>query len=620
MSKSQRTVLAMLMVAALIAVAVAAVAAAPVPAPASRPQQAATPAPTQGDWQKIKAAGKIIVGTSADYPPFEFYDSNFKLDGFDIALMQEIGKQLGVKVQFRDMAFDGLPDALQLGQIDVAMAALSVTADREAVVDFSDVYYVGEDAVLAKKDSRITKITSVEDVAHQRIGVQKASVYETWLRDNLVTPGLMAPEDLMLYTDISQAVRDLKAGRIDLVALDANPALDYVAQGGVKIVEQGKFRQTYAIAMPTGASALQDQINTALGKLQDQGVVAKLAQKYLKLKPDDILPLPTPDVVTPTPAPTPTPEPEACKDGATYVADLNYDDKGMTAPPVMQPGQPFTKGWRLRNSGTCVWDQTYTFAYASGNSSAAQMGGAPVRVNGTVAPGATYDFKVALTAPKAPGVYQAFWTMQDWQGIAFGDRVWVGIQVPGPPTPVPQPTVPPQAGIAFWADTYYLQSGQCTTIHWDVQNVREVYFYQQGQSWEGHGVGGKENRSVCPGQSTSYYLRVVKQDGSVETRELRIDVAAPASNAPVVTKFVLDPMGQIPLGGCLQIIWDTQGDINRVSVFYNGGVIWDYAPLRGNMGHCPPQAGSANYKITASGPGGTAQAEEYINVMGAQPK
>ena len=105
--------------------------------------------------------------------------------------------------------------------------------------------------------------------------------------------------------------------------------------------------------------------------------MAKLVQKYLKLDPDDVLPLPTPPAVEPTPAPTPTPEPGACVDGATYVADLNYDDKNMTAPPVMQPGQPFTKGWRLRNSGTCAWDQTYTFAYASGNSPLAQMGGRP---------------------------------------------------------------------------------------------------------------------------------------------------------------------------------------------------------------------------------------------------
>ena len=494
MSKSQRTVLAMLLVAALIAVAVAAVAAAPAPAPAGQPQQAATPAPTGGDWEKIKAAGKIVIGTSADYPPYEFYNANFKMDGFDIALMQEIAKQLGVTVQFRDMAFDGLGNALQLGQIDAAMAAISVTPEREAVLDFSNVYYVGEDAVLAKEGSRITKIASIEDIAHHRIGVQKATVYETWLRDNLVAEGLMESEDLMLYTDISQAVRDLKAGRLDLVVLDWQPAQDYAAQGGVKVIEHGNYRQLFAIAMRPGASALQDQLNAALDKLQDQGVVAKLVQKYLKLDPDDVLPLPTPPAVEPTPAPTPTPEPEACTDGATYVADLNYDDKGMTAPPVMQPGQPFTKGWRLRNSGTCVWDQTYTFAYASGNSPLAQMGGQPVRVNGQVAPGATYDFKVPLTAPKQPGTYQVFWTMKDWQGKAFGDRVWVGIRVPGPPrpTPAPQPTTPPQAGIAFWADSYYLTLGQCTTVRWDVQNVREVYFYQQGESWEGHGVGGQE--------------------------------------------------------------------------------------------------------------------------------
>jgi ABC-type amino acid transport substrate-binding protein len=616
MSKSQRTVLIMLAVAALIAVAVAAVAAAPAPIPVTQPQQAATPAPSAGDWQKIKAAGKITVGTSADYPPFEYYDKNYKMDGFDIALMQEIAKQLGLKVQFRDMAFDGLGNALKLGQIDAAMAAISVTPDRDALMDFSNVYYVGEDAVLAQKDSRITKISTVDDVAHQRIGVQKASVYETWLRDNLVSEGLMQAEDLMLYTDISQAVRDLKAGRIDLVALDAKPAEEYVAQGGVKIVEQGKFRQTYAIAIPSGASALQDQLNAALGKLQDQGVVEKLVQKYLKLQPDEILPLPTAPAVTPTPAPTATPEPEVCTDGASYVADLNYDDKNMAAPPVMQPGQPFTKGWRLRNSGTCIWDQTYTFAYASGNSPLAQMGGAPVRVSGTVAPGATYDFKVPLTAPSQPGTYQAFWTMKDWQGKAFGDRVWVGITVPGPPTPVPQPTVPPQAGIAFWADSYYITLGQCTTVHWDVQNVQAVYFYQQGQSWENNGVAGKADRSVCPSQSTSYYLRVVKQDGSAETRELRIDVAAPPSSAPVITKFALDPSGQLPLGGCLQILWDSQGDINRVSIFYNGGVIWDYAPVRGNMGHCPPKAGGANYSITVTGPGGTAQAQQYTNVVG----
>jgi ABC-type amino acid transport substrate-binding protein len=618
--KNSRTISILIVTAALIGITVVAVTA----APPVQPQQAATqtPAPktgaSGGNWERIKAAGKIVVGTSADYPPFEYYTPDFKMDGFDVALMREIGKQLGVTVQFRDMAFDGLLDALQLGQIDMAMAAISTTPERDAVVDFTDVYYVGEDAVLARKDSRIDSINTVNDVAHQRIAVQKGSVYETWLRDNLVNEGLMDAQDLMLYTDISQGVRDLKAGRVDLVALDAGPAEDAVAAGGVKIVERGLNRQLYAMAVPQGATALQEQLNGALGKLQDQNVVSQLASKYLKLKPDDILPLPTPAVATPTPAPTPTPEP--CKDWMSYVADLNYDDKGMTAPPVMQPGQAFTKGWRVRNSGTCPWDQTYTLGYAGGSSPAAQMGGSAVRVNGVVAPGATYDFKVPLTAPTAPGVYQGFWTMRDWQGTSFGDRIWVGIQVPGPPTPPPPPTPQPGAEINFWVDSNYIQAGQCTTIHWDVKNVREVYFYDQGESWEGHGVSGKEDRTACPSQSMSYYLRVVKNDGSVETREVRIEVAAPPPSAPIVTSVGTNPSGQVALGACLEVYWDTQGSINRVSISYNGQMIWDYAPLRGNMNHCPSSPGAASYVVRASGPGGQAQGQAYVEVLQAQPK
>jgi polar amino acid transport system substrate-binding protein len=568
-----------------------------------------------GDWDAIKASGRLVVGTSADYPPFDYYTPNFRLDGLDIALIREIGKQLGVQVQIKDMAFDGLLDALQLGQIDVAIAAISVTPERDAFLDFTNVYYVGQGVVLARADSRIDQVTSTDDVANLRIAVQSGSVYETWLRDNLVSKGLMEEKNLMLYTDISQAVRDLKQGRVDLVGLDQKPAEDFVAQGGVKIVYEDANRQLYAMAVPQGARGLQDQLNQALTTLQDQGKVSQLIQQYLDLKPSDILPIPTPDITAPTPTPAPSPTPEVCKDGASYVADLNYDDKNMTAPPVMQPGQAFTKGWRMRNSGTCVWDQTYTFGYAGGNSSMSNMGASAVRVNGTVKPGATYDFMVPMVAPSVPGVYQGFWNARDWQGSAFGDRVWVGIQVAGPPTPIPQPTATPVPGIAFWVDTNYLQAGQCTGIHWDVQNVNQVYFYQQGQSWENNGVTGKEDRTVCPNQSTSYYLRVVKNDGSVETQEQRIQVAAPPQSAPVINSFTLYPSGTVPPGTCLDISWDIQGSVNRVSLFYNNGVIWDNAPVRGNTNHCPPQTGVAGYNIQASGPGGTAQAWQYANVV-----
>jgi polar amino acid transport system substrate-binding protein len=102
----------------------------------------AEPVAEDASWSRIQAAGKIVVGTSADYPPFEYY-IDFQADGFDIALMREIGQRLGVEIEIKDFAFDGLGSALQLNQIDVAIAAISITPEREGFVDFSDVYYVG---------------------------------------------------------------------------------------------------------------------------------------------------------------------------------------------------------------------------------------------------------------------------------------------------------------------------------------------------------------------------------------------------------------------------------------------------------------------------------------------
>ena len=87
-----------------------------------------TPTPTPAvdtSWSRVQQAGKIVVGTSADYPPFESYDENFEIVGFDAALIREIGKVLGVEVELNDFAFEGLGGALQLGQIDLSISAIS---------------------------------------------------------------------------------------------------------------------------------------------------------------------------------------------------------------------------------------------------------------------------------------------------------------------------------------------------------------------------------------------------------------------------------------------------------------------------------------------------------------
>lgn len=606
----------------LMAIAVSACSGAQ-PQPTPEPTAAPTTTPGLGDvWATVQEKGKIVVGTSADYPPFEFYDTRFKLDGFDIALMQAIGEKLGVTVEFNDFAFDGLGSALVLGQIDAAISAISVTPEREEQVDFTSVYYVGADALLVSDESALAQLTIDDDLSELRLAVQAGTVYANFAQQQLVETGKLPEQNLHVYTDIEQAVTDLRRGRVDAVLLDRQPALNFQAQGGVRNIGQGLHKQNFAIAVAPGQDALRRVLNEALRQLQDEGVIDDLAKQYLNLNPEDILPAPTPTPEQPAPTPvpnqpTPTPKPPAaCVDGMAWVADLSYDDKNMTAPPVIPPGQPFVKSWRVRNTGTCNWNSGYRLVYDHGNVSAAQMGGQPVAVQGTVAPGATYDFSVNLVAPTQPGVYQGFWQMRNPQSVAFGETIWVGIRVPAPVQPTPAPTQTPVPGISFTTTSNNIVQGQCVTNRWSTSNVQAVYYFQQGQNWQNHGVEGVGSRQECPAQTTTYFLRVQMRDGTVQTRELTVAVT-PVVGAPLISQFSANPQ-QINVGQCTTLQWNVEGSVDRVVLARNNAAVWDGAPVRGSFQDCPSGSGDMTYTLRASGPGGTSQAAQTVSVT-AQP-
>ncbi len=597
----------------------------PTPAPTATPQpptatpQPATPTPELPDlWEKIQSEGRIVIGTSADYPPYEFYNDAYQMDGFDISLIQQIGARLGVEVELMDIAFDGLLPAVQIDQVDAAIAAIAMTPERMKQVDFSNVYFVGADAFIAAPDSPIGEIRAVEDLQPYRVGVQSGSVYESWLEQELIEPGLMDPHNLFVYRQIEDGFDDLKAGRVDILALDRQPAKQAAKLTGVKIVGEELNRQHFAIALPLGQNNLRRAINKALSDLQNEGAIAQTAAVYLELNPTDIEPLPTP-LPEPTPGPVPpTPAPPAgCIDGMAYVADLNYDDNNMKNPPVVAAGQAFQKGWRIRNTGACTWNSGYSLGFVQGNRPGADMGGQPTAVQGTVAPGQTYDMVVNLVAPTAPAVYQGFWQMRNAQGAAFGQRVYVGITVPSSTPPTPAPTQTPSPGITFTVDRTDIRQGECVTFTWNVTNVKAVYFYADGQDYRQNGVAGQASRQECPAQSTTYNLRVDKNDGSNEVRQIRINVQ-PNSALPVIVTFVAEP-SQINAGGCSNLRWDVQGNVNRVRLLRGSTVLWDGAPFRGNYAECPPGAGDIGYTLEASGTGGVTRANLNLRVVGAQP-
>ena len=151
-----------------------------------------------------------------------------------------------------------------------------------------------------------------------------------------------------------------------------------------------------------------------------------------------ISPTPSPSPAAPTPTNTPVPDvsgPDGCTLNAAYVADVTIPDDTL-----FDPGAAFTKVWRVRNSGTCTWEQGTLLIFLAGDS----LGGpVAVDVSQEVSPDANVGVSVDFVAPTAPGTYRSNWRLQAPDGTRFGTQVYVQIIVPEPVTKTPTPTEKP---------------------------------------------------------------------------------------------------------------------------------------------------------------------------------
>ena len=231
--------------------------------------------------EAIQDAGVIKVGTSADYPPFEYVDDQGNKIGFDIELMAEIANRLGVELEWVDMPFDSLIAGVQEGKIDASISAFNYTEERDAVVDFTDAYYVGEDAFTVAEGFAGT-IAAPEDIATLKVGVQNGTTQDYYITDVLVADGVLPEENVFRYDRADQVALDLKNGRIDVMLTDYIPAQALAAQlGGLEIVFSGLFSSgPMNIVIPEGDAELAQAINDILRELTEEGFVESLAVKY----------------------------------------------------------------------------------------------------------------------------------------------------------------------------------------------------------------------------------------------------------------------------------------------------------------------------------------------------
>ncbi|HHY57450.1 MAG TPA: amino acid ABC transporter substrate-binding protein [Chloroflexi bacterium] len=241
--------------------------------------ETAAPAAEGGKLAEIKAAGKIVVGTSADYAPYESIDENGNFVGFDMDLIRAIGEKLGVEVEIVDMPFDSLIAAVQQGKIDAVIAAMQATAERDQQVDFTIPYRMTKDAFVAAGDSTLV-IEKPEDAAGKRIGAQTGTVQEGWIQKNLVDAGLTPADMVFSYERADQAALDVANGRIELLLMDAEPSIALAEETGLKILliteltaEGGK-----SIAIPDGATDLKAELDRIIQELIDDGTVQKIQE------------------------------------------------------------------------------------------------------------------------------------------------------------------------------------------------------------------------------------------------------------------------------------------------------------------------------------------------------
>ena len=222
--------------------------------------------------------GKLTMSTNASFPPYEMGADDGSFEGIDIEVAGAIAEKLGLELQVDDMGFDAALQAAQTGKSDMVMAGVTVTEERQAVMDFSNSYANGVQVVIVKEDS---PIQTLDDLANANmIGCQMGTTGYIYCSDTVENGGY-GEDHVTPYDDGAAAVQALVNGQIDAVVIDNMPAQEYVAANpGLRILDTEYANEDYAIGVAKGNTALLDAINGALEELTADGAIQSIVDKY----------------------------------------------------------------------------------------------------------------------------------------------------------------------------------------------------------------------------------------------------------------------------------------------------------------------------------------------------
>ncbi len=245
------------------------------PADSSAPADSGTDAPAFTTVEE----GKLHMSTNAAFPPYEMTTDAGGFEGIDVEVAQAIAGKLGLELVVDDMGFDAALTAVQTGQSDIAMAGITVTEDRQQVMDFSDSYATGIQVVIVKENSPIATLDDLSNA--QMIGCQKATTGYIYCSDTPENGGY-GEDHVTAYETGALAVMALVNGQVDAVVIDNEPAKSFVASNdGLKILDTEFAVEDYAIGLAKGNTALLEAVNAAMAELKADGTFQGIVDKYI---------------------------------------------------------------------------------------------------------------------------------------------------------------------------------------------------------------------------------------------------------------------------------------------------------------------------------------------------
>lgn len=220
--------------------------------------------------EDIQKAGKLVVATSPDFPPFEYLEGD-KVVGIEVDILQMIADELGVQLVIEQMDFDSVLPGVQSGKYDVGMSGITINDKRKKNADFTQPYFLASQAIVVMADS---SISGKADLTGKKISVQTGTTADEYCRGE--------GYDVYAYQANNDACSALTSGKVDAWVVDNEVALDLSAKtnGATKVLNEAMTTEPYGFAFAKGSTTLVAKIDELLDQWLADGTIKAIFDKY----------------------------------------------------------------------------------------------------------------------------------------------------------------------------------------------------------------------------------------------------------------------------------------------------------------------------------------------------